>query len=88
MPSTIPRLKLFFLGLFFLGCIAVWAYQIFYIWPRDRCEAKQAWWDPQTRVCAAPIFLPKLTGRPIGSPPLKPAQPRVAPGVQSTSPAP
>jgi len=87
MTSSIPRLKLFFLGLFAITCAAIWAFQAFYVWPRDRCEAKGAWWDPQARICATPIQISKITGRPNPGPAAQPA-PRVPPGVQSTSPAP
>lgn len=101
MHTTILRLKLIFVAVFFVGAVAIWSYQIFYVIPRDRCEAVGAWWDPATRICATPILLPKLTGRPFGSPPVgtakgadapalkgEAAQPLVTPGTQSTSPAP
>ena len=68
--NVVSRLKLVFLGIFALGCAAVWGYQAYYVWPKDRCESRGAWWDPQTRICATPIYLPNITGRPIGSPPL------------------
>jgi hypothetical protein len=95
MKITILQLKLLFLVLFAVGCVATWTYQVMYVWPRDKCEARGAWWDPRTRICATPIMLPKLTGRPFGSPPMivprssgDQAKDLVAPGSQSTSPAP
>jgi hypothetical protein len=91
MKTAIPRLKLIFVCIFAVACVLIWALQIFYVWPRDRCEARGNWWDPQARVCATPVSLSTLTGRP--NRPAKPpvaSQPasRVAPGAQSTSPAP
>ncbi len=89
MNRTLNRIKLAFLVVFAIGCVAIWAYQIFYVWPRDRCLAYGGWWDPATRICGTPIFLPKLTGRPIGSKPLADqSAPRVPPGVHKTSPTP
>lgn len=91
MKTSIPRLKLIALGLFAVACCVIWSVQVFYVWPRDRCEARGNWWDPQARVCATPISISKLTGRPNRTAtPAGPDQPapRVAPGVQSTSPAP
>lgn len=66
-PSSIPRVKLIFVGLFAVGCALIWAVQVFYVWPRDRCEAHGGWWDPQSRICATPISISKITGRPNGS---------------------
>jgi hypothetical protein len=66
MNRLIDRLKLFFLGLFALSCVAVWTYELWWVAPRKACEAHGNWWDPSSRVCATPIYLPNLTGRPIG----------------------
>ena len=57
MNKTIDRLKWLFLSAFVLSCVAVIAYQVFYVRPRDACEAAQNWWDPQTRICAVPYAL-------------------------------
>ena len=65
MNRTIDRTKLLFLGLFVVVSAAAWAYQLWVIAPRQNCEQGGGWWDPEGRVCAAPIYLPKLTGRPI-----------------------
>ena len=72
MNRLIDRLKLFFLGVFAISCVAVWTYELFWVAPRKSCEAHGNWWDPFSRVCATPIYLPNLTGRPIGA--LSPAQ--------------
>ena len=66
MNPTIDRLKLIFLGIFVVLAAASWGYQILWVWPARQCEAKGAWWDPQTRICAAPIYIPDVTGRPEG----------------------
>ena len=72
MNRFIDRLKLFFLGVFAFACIGVWAYELLWAAPEKRCEGHGGWWDPHTRVCATPIYLPNLTGRPVGK--LDPAQ--------------
>jgi hypothetical protein len=66
MNPTIDRLKLIFLAVFALAAAASWAYQVMWVWPQRTCESKRLWWDPDTRVCAAPIYIPSLTGRPEG----------------------
>jgi len=66
MNATINRMKWIFLGLFAVGCAAVWVYHLLWVWPRDRCEAAERWWDPDTRTCAQPIYIPDITGRQPG----------------------
>lgn len=66
MNPTIDRLKLIFLGVFAVACVALWAYQILYVWPAKKCEAGGQWWDRDRRVCAQPIYIPDITGRPAG----------------------
>jgi hypothetical protein len=73
MNPLIDRLKIFFLGLFVLACVIVWVGQFLWLDPAKRCESHGAWWDPSARICATPIFLPRLTGRPVGAPPVTPA---------------
>jgi hypothetical protein len=72
MNRLIDRLKLFFLGLFAISCVVVWVYQLLWVAPMKACESHGNWWDPLSRVCATPIYLPNLTGRPVGA--LSPAQ--------------
>jgi hypothetical protein len=72
MNRFIDRLKLFFLGVFAIACVAVWVYQLFWAAPAKRCESHGNWWDSASRVCATPIYLPNLTGRPAVK--LTPAQ--------------
>lgn len=68
MNPAIQRLTLLFVGLFFASCVAVAVYQFLWVAPAKRCEDHGAWWDPDTRICATPIYLPDLTHRPIGAP--------------------
>jgi len=67
MTRLIDRLKLFFLGVFFISCVAVWTYQLLWVAPEKKCESHGNWWDPFSRVCATPLYLPNLTGRPAGT---------------------
>lgn len=66
MNPTINRLKILFLILFAIGAVAIWGYQIFYVWPAQKCDDHKGWWDPKTRICAAPLYIPSMTGRPAG----------------------
>jgi hypothetical protein len=66
MNRTIDRLKIIFLGIFAVGVVAIWGYQIFWVWPAKQCEAQHRWWDGSTRTCATPLYIPALTGRPKG----------------------
>ena len=72
MNRTIQRLMLLFAGLFVLSCVLVFAYQLIWVLPEKRCASHDAWWDPATRVCATPIYLPDITHRPIGAPKITP----------------
>ena len=72
MNKAIERLTVLFVSLFAVSCVAVAVYQLVWVMPAKHCEEHGAWWDPATRVCATPIYLPYLTHRPIGSPKLTP----------------
>jgi hypothetical protein len=63
MGSTITRIKLAFVGVFFVACAGVWAYQVLYVWPRDKCESGGGWFDPRSRQCGRVIYIPDVTGR-------------------------
>ena len=82
MTRFIDRLKLIFVGIFALSCVAIWPYELLWAAPARRCEAHGAWWDPSTRVCATPIFLPQITGRPIGAPRVSQTAKPAAPGAR------
>ena len=66
MNPFIDRLKIIFVGLFFIGAVAAWGYQFFWVRPAKICESQQRWWDGSTRTCATPIYIPDITGRPAG----------------------
>jgi hypothetical protein len=65
MARFYNRLMLGFCALFVLGVAAAFGYQIMYVIPAQKCETVGHWWEPSTRVCATPIYLPHITGRPI-----------------------
>jgi hypothetical protein len=65
MNRTIERLKLVFLGLFALSAAGVFAYHSLVVWPGEACEKGGKWWDPKHRVCATPVLISDITGRPI-----------------------
>lgn len=63
MRLTLNRVKLIFVGLFALACIGIWIHQVYWVWPRERCEARGGWWDDAERICGQPIYIPDITGR-------------------------
>jgi hypothetical protein len=63
MNRTIERLKLAFLVIFAVCCVAIWTAHLMFIWPGQRCEAKGMWWDWRERTCALPVPLQVFTGR-------------------------
>ena len=63
MNRFIDRLKLLFLGIFAVSCVAVWTYQLMYARPQALCEARGRWWDWHERTCAQPIPLYMFTHR-------------------------
>jgi hypothetical protein len=66
MKSNITRIGIGFLITFAVLCAAVVAFQAYFIWPANRCEAMGDWWDPQDHVCAVPMPISQFTGRKIG----------------------
>jgi hypothetical protein len=69
MTDTINKVMWGFVAAFFAGVIAVYIWQAVWIWPEKRCLAAHKWWDSGQRVCATPIELRTLTGRPNVAPP-------------------
>ena len=94
MTGWITSAKLFVLGAFLIVSLATAGYEIYYIWPIKRCDARGAWWDSRDRQCLTPMPIWRITGRKLASgPPASAPQPggagpRVAAGAQSTSAAP
>ena len=82
MNRFIQRVMVAFVAIFALSVVAITIYAIYWQAPEQRCELHGNWWDPADRVCAKPIFLPDITHRPIGSPPLRrPARPTLTGGA-------
>jgi len=63
---TFRRLSIIFAGLFALGLIGVFVLQRFWVDPEIACSKKGHWYDMETRICAQPIYIPDITGRPEG----------------------
>ncbi|MFA4893297.1 hypothetical protein [Brevundimonas sp.] len=61
---TMKRLSILFLSAFAVLMGGMFAYESLVVAPGDRCEAGGKWWDPQDRVCAQPISIAEITGRP------------------------
>lgn len=60
------RLGIVFLGVFGMIVGGLLVYQQFWVSPGERCEARGGWYAIETRECATPIFIPDITGRPVG----------------------
>jgi hypothetical protein len=65
MTRFYNRLMLGFTAVFVMAVAAAFGYQFLYVIPAQKCEAVGDWWEPTTRICATPIYLPHITGRPI-----------------------
>lgn len=58
------RLRIVFVAIFAIGCVASFAYHYFWRWPEQRCLEKGDWWDWRERACAHPVIVTDITGRP------------------------
>jgi hypothetical protein len=65
MNPTIERLKLIFLGIFAVANVAILIWTVGWAMPEQKCLEGHKWWDPYSRVCAAPILTSDITGRVI-----------------------
>ena len=63
---TMKRLSVIFLATFAVLLGGMFAWRALVIAPGDRCEADGGWWDPDATICAYPISIAEVTGRPIG----------------------
>ena len=61
---TMKRLSILFLATFAVLVGAMFAWQALVVAPGDRCEAGGKWWDRESAVCAQPISIAEITGRP------------------------
>lgn len=60
------RLSIIFAGLFAIMLVGLFAFQYFWVEPGEKCARKGHWYDMETRICAQPIYIPDITGRPEG----------------------
>jgi len=83
MNRTINRLKVIFLVVFAVASALSVAYHVGWVLPRQACEEKGDWWDPEGRICAHPVLISDITGRVAGDParaaPVEKAKPQSAP---------
>ena len=79
MQRTLFRLKILFLILFLIGAAGSVAYHLMWVLPSRECAARGGWWAPRSRVCATPIDITHITGRPRGSPPAAQPEPAAQP---------
>ena len=63
---TFPRLAMIFFGLFGVAIVGIFVLQDYWVAPGKRCEAAGRWYDMDSRICAQPISIAEITGRPIG----------------------
>ncbi|WEK57476.1 MAG: hypothetical protein P0Y52_13170 [Candidatus Brevundimonas phytovorans] len=63
---TIGRLSALFFSLFAVMIAGVFVFQRYWMEPGERCEAEGKWYDMESRICAQPISIAEITGRPIG----------------------
>lgn len=63
---TFKRLSVIFLSAFAVSVGLIFAYDQLVTKPGERCEAEGKWWDGDARVCAQPISIAEITGRPNG----------------------
>ena len=61
---TMKRLSVLFLSIFAVLLAGMFAYENLVVAPGDRCEDGGKWWDAETRICAQPISIAEITGRP------------------------
>ena len=61
---TMKRLSVLFLSIFAVLLAGMFAYERLVVAPGDRCEEGGKWWDAEARICAQPISIAEITGRP------------------------
>lgn len=88
MTRFINRLTLAFGAVFVLSVVAIGAYQFYYVVPAKRCEASGRWWEPNERLCASPIYIPHITGRPADTAEAARAAAEALPEAERRSPRP
>lgn len=64
---SMKRLTILFFSVFAVMTAGTLAFQHFWISPGDKCTGDGKWYDMETRICATPIYIPDITGRPAGT---------------------
>lgn len=64
---TFRRLSLIFATLFAVAMCGLFILQHFWVEPGEKCAREGRWYDMETRICAQPIYIPDITGRPEGT---------------------
>lgn len=85
MFRMINRTTVVFLGVFLIACLTALVYHVFFVWPRQDCDQRGAWWDSKDRKCAAPMEIWRITGRTVTRGPASSAAPPAA--VSAAKPA-
>ena len=62
---TMGRLSVLFFSLFAVMIAGVFVFQRYWVAPGDRSEAEGKWYDIESRICAQPISIAEITGRPL-----------------------
>ena len=57
MNKAINTAKLIFIGIFFVAAAGIWAYQIYWVRPKEKCEDEGGWWSMELRQCRQPVAL-------------------------------
>jgi len=87
MNRFLGRLKFYFVGFFAICCAAVWTIHLVWVWPGQRCEVNEMWWDWRTRTCALPVPLHLITGRNPDGTPREIVPQGASPGTAPSAPA-
>jgi len=69
MMRLLTRVQVAYAGLFLACCVAVLAYQAYYVWPVQKCEQHGGWWSARYHMCAQPMPIWRITGRKPKAPP-------------------
>jgi hypothetical protein len=62
MFRMINRTTMLFGGVFLIACLVALVYHVFFVWPQQDCDQRNAWWDGHDRQCLTPIPIWRLTG--------------------------
>ena len=64
MFRLLTRVQLGYVGLFLVACGWVYGYEATNVWPVRKCEAHGGWWSGKYHMCAQPLPIWRITGRP------------------------